>query len=137
MSTRRTSATAGWATHNLPRGPEGRFLCRRCGTEVPKGRKTFCSNECVHEWKLRTDPGYLREMVFRRDDGICQGCGVDALATTRFRRARGTGHLWQADHIIPVAEGGGECAMENLRTLCTACHKAATAALRRRLRKAA
>jgi 5-methylcytosine-specific restriction endonuclease McrA len=43
------------------------------------------------------------------------------------------GSLWQADHIVPVAEGGGECGLDNLRTLCTPCHKAAIAALRKRL----
>ena len=46
--------------------------------------------------------------------------------------------LWQADHIIPVAEGGGLCGLENMRTLCTFCHatvsneQAARGAKRRR-----
>ena len=30
--------------------------------------------------------------------------------------------IWQADHIIPVAEGGGLCGLENMRTLCVLCH---------------
>ena len=34
--------------------------------------------------------------------------------------------LWQADHIIPVAEGGGLCGLENMRTLCTFCHATAS-----------
>jgi 5-methylcytosine-specific restriction endonuclease McrA len=41
--------------------------------------------------------------------------------------------LWDADHIIPVAEGGGECDLDNMRTLCLKCHRIATAALRKRL----
>ena len=44
------------------------------------------------------------------------------------------GLFWQADHILPVSEGGGECTMENIRTLCTACHQKETTLLRRRLR---
>lgn len=128
-STRRTSAAAGWSTGDLPRGPGGRFLCRRCQTEVPKGRTTFCSKECVHEWKIRTDPGYLRYATYQRDKGICAKCSVD----TGARRARGTGHLWQADHVNPVIEGGGECGLDNVQTLCTACHKQETAALRARM----
>lgn len=43
------------------------------------------------------------------------------------------GHLWEADHAVPVAEGGGSCGLDNLRTLCLACHKRATAQLAARL----
>jgi hypothetical protein len=43
--------------------------------------------------------------------------------------------LWDADHIVPVAEGGGQCNLSNMRTLCLLCHSEATAALRERLRK--
>jgi hypothetical protein len=44
--------------------------------------------------------------------------------------------LWQADHQVPVAEGGGQCGLENFRTLCVPCHNAETAALRGRLKQA-
>jgi 5-methylcytosine-specific restriction endonuclease McrA len=44
--------------------------------------------------------------------------------------------LWDADHILPVVEGGGECELKNLRTLCLRCHRAATIQLRERLRRA-
>lgn len=43
---------------------------------------------------------------------------------------RSTG--WDADHIIPVVEGGGLCGLENYRTLCHPCHKQETAALAKR-----
>jgi hypothetical protein len=43
------------------------------------------------------------------------------------------GHFWQADHVLPVAEGGGDCSLMNIRTLCTPCHQKETAKLRRRL----
>ena len=36
------------------------------------------------------------------------------------------GQLWQADHIIPVAEGGGEASLDNFRTLCVPCHELVT-----------
>ncbi len=42
--------------------------------------------------------------------------------------------LWDADHIVPVAEGGGECDLSNMRTLCLLCHREATTALRHRLK---
>lgn len=40
---------------------------------------------------------------------------------------------WDADHILPVVEGGGECDLSNYRTLCLPCHKAVTRDLHRRL----
>jgi hypothetical protein len=40
--------------------------------------------------------------------------------------------LWDADHIVPVSEGGGECDLSNIRTLCLRCHRQATAELRAR-----
>jgi 5-methylcytosine-specific restriction endonuclease McrA len=39
--------------------------------------------------------------------------------------------LWEADHIVPVVRGGGDCGLENYRTLCTPCHKLETARLAR------
>ena len=79
---------------------------------------------------------------------------VDAHAKLAFRRVLGRhrmrafvilgrlwgiviGHtitsLWQMDHITPVVEGGGECGLENLRTLCLRCHNAETSALAGRM----
>jgi Restriction endonuclease len=40
--------------------------------------------------------------------------------------------LWEADHIVPVVEGGTD-SLENARTLCVPCHRRETAALRKRL----
>ena len=141
MSTSRTQP-GGW----VARRQKG--LCRRCGAAVPKGRFTFCSTVCVHEWRLRTDPGYLREQVFARDRGVCAQCGLDTealrkekrkldyAARRQFEKQWGRRRcLWDADHIVPVAEGGGECDLANMRTLCLKCHRAATAALRARLRR--
>jgi 5-methylcytosine-specific restriction endonuclease McrA len=46
---------------------------------------------------------------------------------------RGRKSLWDADHIIPVVEGGGECDLENIRSLCLICHRRQTSELRLRL----
>lgn len=142
----------GWVDPaSLPKGEHGRALCRWCNLEVPPRRRSFCSDYCVEEWRLRTDPGYLRERVFDRDRGVCAACGCDTVsAFLLLKRSRGANRaallaswglarfhrssLWDADHIVPVAEGGGECDLSNLRTLCLHCHRAATASLRQRLR---
>jgi 5-methylcytosine-specific restriction enzyme A len=152
MSTARTMR-GGWVDRkNIARGPNGRGLCRWCALEVPARRFTFCSEYCVHEWKLRTQPGYLREQIFQRDRGHCAHCGVDTIQEhIRLRRSRGPRRtallehwgmktrirksLWDADHILPVAEGGGECDLDNIRTLCLRCHRSVTIQLLERLRR--
>jgi 5-methylcytosine-specific restriction protein A len=146
MSTNRKKA-GGRIRGTTERGPNGRGVCRWCHTEVPKGRRTFCSDDCVREWRLRTDPGYLREQVLRRDRGVCALCGLDTiefyrrfqLIPAKKRRAlrsqldwhAGRRSFWDADHILPVAEGGGECDLSNIRTLCLWCHQEHTAELRK------
>lgn len=139
MSTKRASP-GGWLNE-----PEierikrqcGHMPCRQCGAPVMgRQRRTFCSNECVDAWRVRTDPGHARRLVWRRDNGYCRGCGRDLASErnhdgTPKRMAPGT--AWQCDHARPVVEGGGECGLDNLRVLCTACHRRETAELRRRL----
>ena len=34
---------------------------------------------------------------------------------------------WEADHVRAISEGGGECGLENYRTLCFVCHKKVSA----------
>jgi len=179
-SYRRIRKDAGWTGggYSKQKGPNGRGLCRLCSTEVPPRRRTFCSEDCVHEWKLTSDPGYVRSQLWKRDKGTCALCGVDTVAlvksieqefdqTERNRRtswwagqriyraherylalkARLDEHgisdgrwyarrsyqgIWDADHVVPVSEGGGECGLDNYRTLCMACHKAETKELARR-----
>jgi 5-methylcytosine-specific restriction endonuclease McrA len=43
--------------------------------------------------------------------------------------------IWDADHVVPVVEGGGESTLENYRTLCCRCHGEETAKLRKRRAK--
>lgn len=135
------------------RGPNGHRLCRFCKKEVQPPRKTFCSEECIHEWRIRSNTSYMREHVYKRDRGICVGCGAD----TRYQRIRiedvthecggnlkdprfiallkelnltqheSSKSLFQVDHIKAVSDGGGECGLGNLRTMCVKCHKSRSA----------
>lgn len=158
MSKRRKIKGA-WSTP-LVRGPDGRYLCRWCKKSVPPPKITFCGPDCVHEWRLRSSPSYLRSCVRARDKEICALCKLDCkklrielrklrlenrivwearceeLAIPKHRRTRS---LWDADHIKPVCEGGGLCGTDNIRTLCYKCHRTATNELlarRRALKKA-
>lgn len=144
-STNRIRPDAGWCSERqLPRGPNGRALCRWCTTvECAPPRRTFCSDACVHEWKIRTNPGYAKLQVLKRDDCRCAKCGVDTFADKRgdeekrlavYPRSLAARKMstFDMDHIVPVVEGGGECGLENLRTLCHGCHRIETAALAKR-----
>ena len=122
------------------RDENGQPACRWCRTVIRPPRRTFCSDACVHEWRLRSDASYVRKLVARRDRGYCQHCGVNVLSMERrwrrkrppawnrtarraWRKAR---PRWEADHIVPVADGGGYCGLENYRLLCRSCHVTVT-----------
>lgn len=141
---------AEWAFLGL--GPGGKEWCRcGCGNEVPPGRRqTTCSTACIEAWRLRNDPKRIRWVVFDRDHGICAHCGTDTekllneCRKASYRAGRSyrlepppgfpavDRNWWEADHIVPVIEGGGQCGPEGYRTLCIPCHKLETAALARR-----
>ena len=150
QSTRRAMRGGRAVAASLPKDADGRTLCRWCALAVPKGRRSFCSEDCVHQWRLRSSPAYLRGAVLKRDRGVCARCTVDTIAAWgMLRKARGARRqellavwgltslrrrsLWDADHVLPVAEGGGECDLDNLRTLCVHCHRMMTRELRERL----
>jgi HNH endonuclease len=106
----------------------------------------------------------VRAQVFGLEGGVCRKCGIDAhalytriwslepverlnalinarwflpksgLALERLLQSPKEGDFWQADHIVPVSEGGGSCGLDNLQTLCTPCHQHETHRLRARLR---
>jgi 5-methylcytosine-specific restriction enzyme A len=119
--TRMDAVRAGAEERTPPRGPNGRYMCWQCRTvEVPPRRQVYCSNECADEYGIRNYPSFARAKVFERDHGLCALCGV-------------TTSSWEADHILPVIEGGGHCGLDNLRTLCVPCHRQVTRELRARI----
>jgi 5-methylcytosine-specific restriction protein A len=134
----------------LPINESGFVACRWCGSDVKPPRRTMCSPECVHELLIRRDNRYIRDCLYKRDKGICSICETDTKDIAKkalslegiekeeylkemkigmkrkiWKRKHGGG-LWDADHIIPVKDGGGQCGMDNLRTLCIKCHKNVT-----------
>ncbi len=125
--------------------------CRWCHSEITGLRRSFCSDACVHEHKLRSDVSYMRTAVFERDHGMCAICkrdceqlkieAVKILLTygaenlKKFLKqygypnrriklfiTRNGAALWDADHITPVVWGGGGCGLDEMRTLCVPCH---------------
>ena len=104
----------------------------------------------------------MRYHVSLRDKGICSRCGLDTrklleaarkLADIWERRSGGhsywssiqvgekfilsRNHLWEAHHKVAVVEGGGECGLDGMETLCIWCHGKETGELQKRLNAAA
>ena len=75
----------GWVKNvdSLPKTLQGLTRCRWCDTGVKKPRRTFCSDACVHQHRLRSNSGYLREMCYARDKGVCAVCFVDTKKLAR------------------------------------------------------
>ena len=162
MSRNRIRPDAGYVNrYTMPRGPNGLNLCRQCKRECANNRRTFCGKKCVHEWKLRSSPTYVRRLLRKRDKGVCARCRLDtrdvekALRTfrelaqsygprpafpeiwvltqkaKRILKASTRRHFWDADHITAVVDGGGECGLDNYQTLCIWCHRAKSADMKK------
>jgi hypothetical protein len=149
MSKRRLSSWSKYPKRKVG----GHWLCRWCDKPLTGRRTSFCSSDCLHEILLRTDAGYVRQIIKKRDKGICALCGLNTLKLRKdllaLRKAEGYDSylkvlkqkkiptyrrtLWDCDHIEPVILGGGECGIENFRTLCIWCHRIETNKLRKLL----
>ena len=111
------------------RDAAGKRLCKVCESSLPPGRSSYCSDECA----LRNNPGFMRHAVWLRDKGVCALCGMNTVPSGRY----GHWQNWEADHILPVSEGGGLCGLDGYRTLCRGlgtnhCHGRVSGELRRR-----
>lgn len=119
-------------------------ICALCGKDCERDRKIARETEALWYWLARR---HAEEMLFRRElpapwgDGMAVSIGECSAWAWRWvaeqKKERGWGddqvrHTWEADHIVPVAEGGGQCGLENYRTLCLVCHRRETAELARR-----
>jgi 5-methylcytosine-specific restriction protein A len=125
----------------------GRNRCVWCGTPVTGRRVSWCSDDCVMDYKLaKGDQGAARRLVWKLHRGVCQICKVDVNKRRReltkqfgsiwaMQRTRPDLYdqcRWEADHIVPIVEGG-KLHRSNLRTACRRCHKNVTRELRKRL----
>lgn len=123
----------------------GKPLCRWCDKPVPKGRRSWCSAQCVQEYRERADWNYIREQIIKRDK-VCRVCGACRADRKRVWTAmpllhrRGNEQVWgphseiryafEVDHILAVEDGGTDDP-SNLRLLCVPCHKDRTRKQRR------
>lgn len=94
-------------------------VCAECKTDTEALKKATAAK--------------IGEDVRRNWDGNFYFVGFSRAARQAFHSPPGfpsvDSHWWEADHVVPVVEGGGLCSLEGMRTLCIPCHKKATAAL--------
>lgn len=94
-------------------------VCAACGLDTEALR---LGEPKEPSWRLPEDErrvameAYRQACVAYHDDMKARGFGTEP-------------HLWEADHIIAVADGGGECDLSNYQTLCCPCHRKKTAEL--------
>lgn len=103
----------------LSRPPED-MTCWNCKAPLSGRRRHYCSSECGELYWKKGNWEYTRKLVFKRDNNTCQLCKQHEEVS-----------LLQVDHIIPIANGGDELNVDNLRTLCVVCHKKVTAEWRK------
>ncbi len=122
------------------RGVESTYCSRECSDQGRLKRGGMYSST------------QIRAQLFALEGGICRLCGINAYALfsrisalepaerlnalcnahwklpksakalERLLQDPKEGDFWNADHIKAVAEGGGGCNIDNLRTLCVPCH---------------
>jgi superfamily II DNA or RNA helicase/5-methylcytosine-specific restriction endonuclease McrA len=156
-----SSSSTSSSTSSSSSSAPAKSCCVQCGnTDIDLLPSGTCSWKCHQELAAKLSGSSIRRQLFELEKGVCVLCKRDMHALyQRFIRLQPSdrvqecmtikmklhetllqspneGMFWQADHVLPVSEGGGECTMENIRTLCTGCHQKETAALRRRLRDA-
>lgn len=49
-------------------------ICMWCTGPLPPRRQAWCSDACVHEYKVRADASYVRSQLLERDGGVCARC---------------------------------------------------------------
>jgi len=93
---------------------EDRTCACGCGSKLKGKQKKWASDYCSTKAYeifavIKGNNSQIRKQLFEIDGGFCRSCGV-------------YDENWEADHVIPVHQGGGLCGIENFQTLCTDCH---------------
>ena len=57
---------------------------------MPKGRFTFCCQQCVDEALVGASATWARDACWKRDKGICAACGCDSNSAYKAWRATAT-----------------------------------------------
>ena len=97
-------------------------ICALCGSDAGTAMRAIEHIRQVERWDFRLTYLENRERTAVARDAVT--LILDAWGVTDESRI-----LWDADHILPVIEGGGGCGLDNYRTLCVTCHRGETSTL--------
>jgi 5-methylcytosine-specific restriction protein A len=97
-------------------------VCAMCGADAGAATRALERIRQVDRWDFRLTyaENHERTSAARSAAFLI----LDAWGVSEETRS-----LWDADHIVPVIEGGGGCGLSNYRTLCVSCHRGETAQL--------
>jgi hypothetical protein len=107
-----------------------RGICAQCGYDADAAMRQLRDaawEDCCQgsgQWVMKRGSYYshwLKEerwkVQFPRFHALAEQMGIPMR-----RRDVVNTSLWEADHIVPVSEGGGCCGLEGFQTLCWRCH---------------
>ena len=105
----------------VPEGAKGK--CHRCGIDLPKFKRKWCSEDCALLYARNHSWGFAREAAIKRDNSTCQRCGVKVV-DSHYGEDKS---VWaEVNHIEPRNgmgyEPGCHNHQKNLETLCHPCH---------------
>lgn len=95
-----------------------RGICGRCGTDCARLERIMdvVSRGCGYGlWPA----GYRLTLQCDCPDRLIVR---EVLAALGFGRSRLPRRLWDVHHRVAVRDGGGQCGLDGLETLCRACH---------------
>jgi len=130
-----------WCSAKCVQDYEDRYDSKHQRRQVKKRDKGVCAMCSLDTTKFREELKRLYREAWPQDSYIHQ-CLLEkaplcleylakhgmTLKDVKFT-SRGMADFWQADHTVPVIEGGGGVHWNELRTLCSACHRKETKAL--------
>lgn len=117
-----TISSGGYVRHQLLERDRG--ICALCGVDGVRMDAALAQlrEDLLHPLLMSIHPMIATSLRAEGWTNIKlrgRGCYADALEFSS---------CWEADHIVPVHDGGGQCGIENYRTLCYVCHKQVSSA---------
>jgi 5-methylcytosine-specific restriction protein A len=119
---RRVGQQYSWDDFPTKKDDDG-WHCRFCKKVLTGRKRAWCGKDCLKAVRLMVDWNYIRNKIRRRDKWKCQMVLENGLICCR--------PATDVDHIVELADGGSFHDLDNLRALCSDCHKIKTVLMRR------